>query len=236
MGIYNKRNGHTKDITLTLENRQIQINRQRLRNEDNFDSIFIPKRTRIIKDLTDNILLLYSKNNSINDIKDILKSMFNINISNGKISELIQDISYSVYEWRNRILEPCYFTINIDCTYISVRDNKDINSHKIPIYIVVGTKLTGTKEILGIYLGNEDKNKNIIDELHNNDIAESTSFWINIFNDLKECGIEKVLYVISNGLAGIENAIKTSFKNVFYQRCIVHIDRNLKTYTNKKKL
>ena len=53
VGIYNKRNGHTKDITLTLENRQIQINRPRLRNEDNFDSIFIPKRTRIIKDLTD---------------------------------------------------------------------------------------------------------------------------------------------------------------------------------------
>lgn len=234
IGIHNKRNGYIKDITLTLENKQIQINRPRLRNEDNFDSIFIPKRTRVIKDLTDNILLLYSKNNSINDIKDILKSMFNINISNGKISGLIQDISYNVYEWRNRKLEPCYFTINIDCTYISIRDNKDINSHKIPIYIAVGTRLTGTKEILGIYLGNEDENKNIIDELHHDDIAEATSFWVNIFDDLKERGIEKVLYVISDGLSGIENAIKNSFKDAFYQRCIVHIDRNLKAYTNKK--
>lgn len=148
-GIYNKKNGYTKDISLTFQNKKIQINRPRLRNETNFDSIFIPKRTRIMKDIHDNILLLYSKNNSVNDIKDILKAMFDINISTGKISELLQDISYSVYEWRNRKLDKCYFTINIDCTYISIRDNKDINSHKIPIYVVVGTKITGTKEILG---------------------------------------------------------------------------------------
>ena len=232
-GIYNKKNGYTKDINLTIEDKQIQINRPRLRNESDFDSIFIPKRTRIMKDIHDNILLLYSKNNSVNDIKDILKAMFGINISTGKISELLQDISYSVYEWRNKKLDKCYFTINIDCTYISIRDNKDINSHKIPIYIVVGTKISGSKEILGIYLGNEDENKHIIDSYHNVDIAEATSFWINVFDDLKERGVEKVLYVVSDGLAGIENAVKSSFDGVFYQRCVVHLVRNLKSYTNK---
>ena len=129
-----------------------------------------------MKDLTDNILLLYSKNNSVNDIREILKCMFNIDVSNTKISELLQDITYKVYEWRNKELDKCYFTINIDCTYISIRDNKDLNSHKVPIYIVVGTKITGNKEILGIYLGNEDENKNIINDLYKNYIAEATSF------------------------------------------------------------
>lgn len=232
--IYNKRNGYTKDITLTCGNSQIQINRPRLRDESDFNSIFIKKRTRIMKDIHDNIILLYSKNNSVNDIKAILKSMFNINISVGKISELLQDISYKVNEWRNKKLDSCYFCLNIDCTYISIRDNKDINSHKIPVYVAVGTKLNGTKEILGIYLGNEDENKNLIDELYNDDIAEATSFWLGVFEDLKERGIEKILYCSSDGLAGIENAIKSSFEGVFYQRCIVHIVRNLKTYTNKK--
>ena len=189
-----------------------------------------------MKDIHDNVLLLYSKNNSVNDIKDILKAMFNINISTGKISELLQDISYSVYEWRNKQIDKCYFTINIDCTYISIRDNKDINSHKIPIYVVVGTKLSGSKEILGIYLGNEDESKNIIDAYHNVDIAEATSFWLTIFDDLKERGLEKVLYVVSDGLSGIENAIKSSFDGVFYQRCVVHLVRNLKTYTNKNNM
>ena len=235
-GEKNKRNGYTKDISLTYGNNNISINRPRLRNETDFDSIFIPKRTRIMKDIHDNVLLLYSKNNSVNDIKDILKAMFNINISTGKISELLQDISYSVYEWRNKQIDKCYFTINIDCTYISIRDNKDINSHKIPIYVVVGTKLSGSKEILGIYLGNEDESKNIIDAYHNVDIAEATSFWLTIFDDLKERGLEKVLYVVSDGLSGIENAIKSSFDGVFYQRCVVHLVRNLKTYTNKNNM
>ena len=233
-GKYNKKNGSTKDIKLTLGNSVIDINRPRLRNEADFDSIFIPKRTRIINDIHDNIVLLYSKNNSVNDIKDILKMMFNIDISIGKISELLQDISEEVYEWRSKKLDRCYFTLNIDCTYISIRDNKDINTHKIPVYVVVGTKLSGHKEIVGIYLGNEDENKNIIDELHNENIAEATSFWVSVFNDLKTRGIEKVLYVISDGLSGIENAVKQEFKGTFYQRCIVHIVRNLKSYTTKK--
>lgn len=232
-GEHNKRNGYTNDITLTCGNNQFSINRPRLRNEKDFDSVFIPKRTRIMKDIHDDILLLYSKNNSVNDIKDILKAMFNISISTGKISELIQDISYSVYEWRNKKLDKCYFAVNIDCTYISIRDNKDINSHKIPVYVAVGTKLIGTKEIIGIYLGNEDENKNLIDNLYNVDISEATNFWLGIFNDLKERGIEKVLYAVSDGLTGIENAIKSSFDGVFYQRCVVHLTRNLKSYTTK---
>ena len=232
-GTKNKKNGYTKDIALKVNNTEISINRPRLRNEANFDSIFVPKRTRIMKDIHDNILLLYSKNNSINDIKEILKGMFDIDISTGKISSLLQDISYSVYEWRNKKLDKCYFTINIDCTYITIRDNKDIKSHKIPIYVVVGTKLSGNKEILGIYLGNEDENKNIIDNLHDKNVSESTTFWTTVFEDLKERGIEKVLYIISDGLTGIKNAIKLSYPTSFYQRCVVHIVRDLKTYTNK---
>ena len=232
-GTKNKKNGYTKDIALKVNNTEISINRPRLRNEANFDSIFVPKRTRIMKDIHDNILLLYSKNNSINDIKEILKGMFDIGISTGKISSLLQDISYSVYEWRNKKLDKCYFTINIDCTYITIRDNKDIKSHKIPIYVVVGTKLSGNKEILGIYLGNEDENKNIIDNLHDKNVSESTTFWTTVFEDLKERGLEKVLYIISDGLTGIKNAIKLSYPTSFYQRCVVHIVRDLKTYTNK---
>lgn len=233
-GVKNKRNGYTKDITLKVNNTELSINRPRLRDESNFDSIFIPKRTRIMKDIHDNILLLYSKNNSVNDIKDILKSMFNINISTGKISQLLQDISHSVYEWRNKKLEKCYFCINIDCTYITIRDDRDIKSHKIPIYVAVGTKLLGNKEILGIYLGNEDESKNIIDGLHEKDISESTTFWTTVFEDLKNRGLEKVLYIVSDGLTGIKNAIKLSFPTSFYQRCVVHIVRDLKTYLDKK--
>lgn len=233
-GNYNKKNGSTQNIDLTIGNTKIKFNRPRLRNENEFDSVIIPKRTRIIKDISDNIILLYSKNNSVNDIKDILYSMFNIKVSTAFISNLTQQLYDEVFAWRNRQLSPCYFAINIDCTYISIRDKKYLNSHKIPIYVVIGTSLSGNKEIIGMYLGNEDENKNVIDNLYHDDIAESKSFWLTVFNDLKDRGVKKVLYASSDGLTGIEDAIKSEFDGVFYQRCVVHLTRNLKSYTSKK--
>ena len=233
-GIFNKKNGSTKNITVSMGNRTLNFNRPRLRNESNFDSVIIPKRTRIIKDLTNNIILLYSKNNSVNDIKDILKSMFNIDISTATISKITQGISSNVLEWRSKTLKKCYFTINIDCTYITIKDEKHLNSHKIPIYIAIGTDLLGHKEIIGMYLGNEDESKNIIDSLYNQDIAESKTFWLTVFNDLKDRGLEKVLYLCSDGLCGIKEAINDSFPTTIYQRCIVHLVRNIQSYTSTK--
>lgn len=233
-GISNKKNGCTKNITLKTANRTINFNRPRLRNEANFDSELIPKRTRILNDLTDNIILLYSKNNSINDIKDILSQMFNIDISSGIISNITNSIQEQVISWRNRDLNKCYFALNIDCMYITIRDNKNLCSHKLPVYVAVGTNLSGHKEIVGIYLGNEDSQKNIIDSLYETDISESKTFWLEVFNDLKDRGVEKILYVVSDGVTGIKDAIKDEFPDAFYQRCVVHIVRNLDKYVSKK--
>ena len=232
-GVENKRNGFTKDIDLTIGDKKIYFNRPRLRKESNFDSLLIPKRTRILKDLSNNIILLYSKNNSVNDIKEILKKMFNINVSTAFISQLTQELSEDVLSWRNKNINKCYFTINIDCTYISIKDKKCLNSHDIPIYIAVGTTMDGHKEIIGLYLGNEDEKKNIIDSLYATNISEAKSFWVTVFNDLKDRGLEKVLYVVSDALTGIEDAVYDAFPTAFYQRCVVHIVRNLKKYTNK---
>lgn len=233
-GTPNKKNGSTKNITLTTSNKTLNFNRPRLRNEADFDSTLIPKRTRVLNDLSDNIILLYSKNNSVNDIKDILSSMFNIDISTTFISNITQSIQDQVLTWRNRDLHSCYFALNIDCMYISTRDNKNLSSHSIPIYIAVGTTLYGHKEIVGMYLGNEDYNKNIIDSLYETDISESKSFWIEVFNDLKDRGVKDILYIVSDGVTGIKDAINTEFPNAFYQRCVVHIMRNLKKYISKK--
>ena len=234
IGVKNKRNGSTKDIKIKIGDREILFNRPRLRSEKSFDSIIIPKRTRAVRDLQDNIILLYAKNNSIKDIKEILKGMCNINVSEGKISMLAQGIYEEVVEWRNRDISKCYFTLNIDCTYITIRDERYKSSHKIPIYIAIGTKLDGHKEIAGMYLGNEDENKNVIDELYDKNIGESKTYWIEVFNDLKDKGLEEVLFIVSDGLKGIEESIKMEFPNARYQRCIVHLDRNVSKLVSSK--
>lgn len=233
-GIENKRNGSTKNITLTTSNRILNFNRPRLRNEATFDSVLIPKRTRVLDDLSNNIILLFSKNNSVNDIKDILASMFNLDISTAFISNVTQSIQDQVLAWRNKELQNCYFALNIDCMYISIRDNKRLSAHDIPVYIAVGTTLQGHKEIVGMYLGNEDAKKNIIDSMYETDISESKSFWLEVFNDLKDRGVKEILYVVSDGVTGIKDAIKSEFPSAFYQRCVVHIVRNLKKYVSKK--
>lgn len=232
--IENKRNGYTQDITLTLADKTISFNRPRARHEADFNSIFIPKKTRIIKDLNDNIIYLYSLNNSVNNIKDMLINLFNIKVSTCYISETIQSIAEEIFNWRNRDLKKCYFTINIDCMYINIRDNKNLASHKIPVYIAVGTTLSGNKEIVGMYLGNEDCNKNIIDKFAMQDISESKAFWLEVFADFKDRGIEKILYLVSDGVVGMEDAIKEEYPDVFYQRCVVHLARNLAKYTTIK--
>lgn len=233
-GISNKKNGSTKDITLATSNRTINFNRPRLRNGKDYDSVLIPKRTRIIDDLHNNIILMYAKNNSVNDIKDLLAGMFNIDISIAYINKVTQEIADQVFNWRNKELDACYFTINIDCMYITLRDDKNLKSHKIPVYIAVGTKLNGYKEIIGMYLGNEDENKNLINSLYNKNIGESKTFWIEVFNDLKDRGVKKILYLVSDGVTGLTDAIKEAFPNTFHQICVVHLVRNLKGYATKK--
>lgn len=230
----NRRNGYTKGRKLTIGKDTIYFNRPRLRQEKNFDSELIPKRKRFMDDISKNIITLYAKNNSVKDIEEILKEMFGIKMSTARISQICQSLLEEVMVWRNRELEKCYFTLNIDCTYISIRDNKKLNGHKVPIYIAVGTKLDGHKEIVGMYLGNEDEDKNVIDEMYNDNIAESKTFWLTVFSDLKERGVEEVLHIISDGLSGMEGAVKEEFPTARYQRCVVHLVRNLKKYTTKK--
>lgn len=230
----NRKNGYTKNIEIVVGERTMLFNRPRLRKESNFDSKILPKRKRFINEIKDYVITLYARNNSVNEIKAILEEMFEIKVSTAVISKMSQTIKEEVMKWRNRELEKCYFTINIDCTYISVRDNKNLVRHKIPIYIAVGTRLDGHKEIVGMYLGNEDEEKNVIDELYKEDIGESKNFWITVFNDIKERGVEKVIYIVSDGLKGIEEAVKEEFKGVRYQRCVVHIVRNLEKVINKK--
>ncbi len=223
----NRLNGKKQINNLTIGERTISFNRPRLRKEKEFDSVIIPKRTRFIKDITEDVITLYGKNNSVNDIKEIMEKMLGIKISTATISKMVNTIKEEILIWRNRELERCYFTINIDCTYIKIRDNKNLVRHKIPVYVAIGTKLDGHKEIVGIYLGNEDEEKNVIDEMYDKDIGETSQFWMTVFGDLKDRGVEKVLFLVSDGLRGMEEVVKEEFKGTKYQRCVLHLLRNI---------
>ena len=154
---------------------------------------------------------------SLRDIEKTLKEIYGININKDQITTLISAVSKETENWRNRKLKPLYVFTYADCIYVPIK-NDDITSSKKAIYIIIGVDAFGYKEILGMWV-NE---------------TESASFWTNVFEDLKERGVEDILYISSDGIAGFKGSLETIFPKTQSQRCVVHLVRNLYSLCPKK--
>ena len=64
--------------------------------------------------------------------------------------------------------------------------------------------------------------------------TESASFWNNVFEELKERGVEDILYMSSDGIAGFKDSLEMAFPKTQVQRCVVHLVRNLYSLCPKK--
>ena len=154
---------------------------------------------------------------SLRDIEKTLKEIYGVNINKDQITTLISAVSKETEEWRNRKLKPLYVFTYADCIYVPIK-NEDITSTKKAIYIIIGVDAFGYKDILGMWV-NE---------------SESASFWTNVFEDLKERGVEDILYMSSDGIAGFKGSLETVFPKTQSQRCVVHLVRNLYSLCPKK--
>ena len=103
-----------------------------------------------------------------------------------------------------------------DCLYIPIKD--DITTSKKAVYVIIGVDVNGYKEILGLWI----------------DDTESGSFWNNVFEDLKERGVEDILYMSSDGIAGFKGSLERVFPKAQSQRCVVHLVRNIYGLCPKK--
>lgn len=130
-------------------------------------------------------------------------------INKDDISKLIAAVSEEVESWRNRTLKPMYVFTYADCLYIPIKD--DITSSKKAVYIIIGVDVEGYKDILGLWI----------------DDTESGSFWNNVFEDLKERGVEDILYTCSDGIAGFKSSLERVFPKTQCQRCVVHLVRTI---------
>ena len=106
----------------------------------------------------------------------------------------------------------------IDAVHFSVREDSRVI--KKAAYIVLGINSEGFKNILGIYIGEN----------------ESSKYWLSVFNDLKNRGVKDILIMCSDNLTGIKEAINAAFPNAVQQRCIVHMIRNSVKYVSYKDL
>lgn len=211
----NARNGYCKSKKVQTKYGTIDIKTPRDRNGQ-FNPVIIPKGENKLGPFEDIVISLCAKGMSYRDISDMLKKIYGVNISKDQIQKFVNTINQVVDEWLSRPLKAFYAFIYADCLYIPVID--DLKSDKKAFYVIIGVDAKGMKEVLGIWC----------------DKSESASFWTSVFEDLKERGVEDILYSTSDGVAGFKGSLETVFPKTKTQRCVVHLTRNLYKICPKK--
>jgi len=206
----NARNGYSKKtIKTSLGESEIQVPRDR---EGSFNPMIVPKRQSMVDGIENVIVSLYAKGMSVSDIEEQILEIYNFDISTSTISRITDKISSDIIAWKNRPLEPVYLIVWMDGIVFKVRENSKIVNKTI--YIAVGLRTDGKKEVLGLWLG-----KN-----------ESSAFWMNVLTDIKARGTQDILITATDNLNGFTDTIKTVFPTSVTQICVVHQIRNACKY------
>ena len=206
-GSRNRRNGKSrKQVQSALGAFELLSPRDR---DGSFEPEIVAKRqVKITSDIDQKIIGLYGLGMSYSDIKSHLKEMYDFDISEGTISSITDQILPSIKEWQNRPLESIYPVIWLDAMFYKVREDGVVKTKAV--YSVLGVTLTGSKEVLGVYLGD----------------SESASFWRGVLTNLQERGIEDVFIACIDNLRGFGDAIDDYFPKTEVQLCLVHQMRN----------
>lgn len=202
----NYRNGSTKK-TLKSEFGEFEFETPRDRNGE-FEPVIVPKNKRDVSGIEDKIISLYGRGLSTREINEQIQDLYGIEVSATMVSNITDQILPKIKEWQERPLDDVYPIVFIDAVHFSVRQEHTVV--KKAAYIVLGVTESGEKDILGIWIGEN----------------ESAKFWLGVLNDLKGRGIKDILIMCSDGLTGIKEAIQAAFPKTIQQRCIVHMIRN----------
>lgn len=154
------------------------------------------------------IISLYSKGMTVRDIQSELKDIYGIDVSPSFISTVTDKVMTVVTDWQNRMLDRVYPIVYMDAIHYKVKTDGRVMSRAA--YICLGINREGYKDILGIWIGEN----------------EGSKFWLGVCNELKSRGVEDIILASVDGLKGLPEAIITVFPKVDIQTCIVHQIRN----------
>lgn len=212
----NYRNGKTKK-KLKSEFGEFDFETPRDRNGE-FEPKIVPKNKRDVSGIEDKIISLYGRGLTTREINEQIQDLYGIEVSATMVSNITDQILPKIKEWQDRPLESIYPICFVDAVHFSVRDEASVV--KKAAYIVLGINEYGEKDVLGIWIGEN----------------ESAKFWLSVFNDLKSRGVKDILILCSDGLTGMKEAITTAFPKTVQQRCIVHMIRNSVRFVSYKEL
>ncbi|MCE6993197.1 IS256 family transposase [Dyadobacter sp. CY323] len=202
----NSRNGYGKKrVKTSYGESEIRMPRDR---DASFNPMIVPKRENMVDGIEEVIVSLYAKGMSVADIEDQIRDVYNFEVSTSTISRITSRIAEDIVSWQNRPLEPVYLIVWMDGIVFKVRENSKVVNKTV--YIAVGLKRDGYKEILGMWLG-----KN-----------ESAAYWMSVLTDMKARGLQDILITATDNLNGFTQTIRSVFPESATQICVVHQIRN----------
>ncbi|OFB66304.1 transposase [Synergistes jonesii] len=214
---YDYKNKHTDDSrngyspkTVTSSAGDIPIDVPRDRKGD-FEPQSVKKNQTDISNIEDQVLSMYAKGMTTRDISAHLQSIYGVDASAEMISRMTDRILPIAKEWQNRPLAKKYAVVFMDAVHFNVR--QDGRTVKKAVYVAIGTRLDGHREVLGLWVGGN----------------ESAKYWVGVLNEIRNRGTEDIFIISVDGLTGFADAISAVYPKAEVQRCIVHQIR----YTTK---
>jgi putative transposase len=213
-GSGNSRNGKSRK-TLKGDFGEVEIEVPRDR-EGEFEPKIVEKHQRRFEGFDDKILSMYARGMSTRDIQEHLQDIYGVEISPSLISEVTDAVVEELQQWQSRPLEPLYPIVYLDALFVKMRHEGRVENRAV--YIAVGVRLDGYKDVLGLWTSDH----------------EGPKFWLLVMTELQNRGIKDVLIVCVDGLKGFPEAIESVFPNSQVQLCIVHLIRNSLKYVGYK--
>jgi transposase-like protein len=206
----NRRNGLSAKTLRTVDGPvTVELPRDR---DASFEPRIVPKHARSFDAFDDQILALYAGGMSTRDIQRHLREVYDVDVSEGLISDVTASIEADVRAWQTRPLEELYVVVYLDALQVSIREQQVVR--KKAVYLAVGVTLEGERDTLGLWV----------------EKTEGARFWTSVLTDLRNRGVKDVLFVCTDGLSGFPDAIDAIFPQAVNQTCIVHLVRQSLRY------
>lgn len=213
----NSRNGHSsKTLRTSFGDVEVAVPQDR---KGEFEPQLLKKnQTSISQDIEEKILSMYAKGMTTGDIEAHIQDIYGVDVSDTTVSRITDKILPVAKEWQQRPLEAVYTVVFLDAIHYHVRSEGHIV--KKAVYIAIGIDLDGHKDVLGMWVGEN----------------ESAKYWATVLNSLRNRGIEDIFIACTDNLCGFSTAIEAVFPKTEIQNCIIHQIRNSSKYVSDKDL
>jgi transposase-like protein len=215
----NHRNGSSsKTVLMPGGELELDIPRDR---QATFEPQLVAKYQRRLPGFDDHVISMYARGMSVREIQGHLQQLYGLSVSPDLISTITDEVLSEVEQWQQRPLEPMYPIVYFDALRLKIRDEGTVRNKAV--YLALGIKADGKKEVLGLWI----------------EQTEGAKFWLKVFNELKNRGLDDVLIAVVDGLRGFPEAIEAVYPQAQIQTCIVHLIRNslsLASWKDRKSL